>query len=129
MTAGPVAERSTTAHGSMARLNVPLAPASPLKVGAAASCTLARVLPGAKPMPRSSNEAPVAVPVCAGAPLPHAVPRKARMACWKNALWSMTVMVEAPRPKLAPLKLSSVACASVLMLPSKVKLPPRKVTL
>ena len=77
------------------------------------------------------SEAPVeAVELfCAWAPLVQADPRKARIACWKKALWSTTVRVVTPRPKVGVWKLSSVWCASVLMLPSNVKLPPRKVTL
>ena len=94
----PVVVRSTSAHGSIARLAVPAAPASPENEGSAASWTLARAVAGVSPMPRKRYEAPLAAVVWAGVGLVQAVVlRKARIVWAKVTFCCVTVRTLEPR--------------------------------
>ena len=94
----PVVVRSTSAHGSIARLAVPAAPVSPDQEGSTTSWTLARAVAGVSPMPRKRKEAPAAPVVCAGVALVQAVPlRKARIVWAKVTFCCVTVRTLEPR--------------------------------
>ena len=120
----PVVVASTSAHGRIALVVVPTAPAWPLKLKPAVSLIVATPAPAAAPseVPRKRTEVPVGpVPLFWALAWAAAAPEKTRFACWPAC--AVTVTTEKPRPKVGVARVSSVA---PLALPTMFSEPPLK---